>query len=119
MPPLFGGPAAGSDSDLVIASGAWTATANVSWLHATASGTNNGRATFTFDANTQWLARQRTISANRDVRNQSLAYKKIPFLGDLPVLGWLFKNRRENDDRTEILVFITPKITNRALLRCK
>ena len=46
-------------------------------------------------------------------------FQGIPFLGDLPVLGWLFKNRRENDDRTEILVFITPKITNRALLSCK
>jgi type IV pilus assembly protein PilQ len=52
-------------------------------------------------------------------RNSGLAYKKIPFFGDLPVLGWLFKNRRENDDRTEILVFITPRITNRALLRCQ
>ena len=52
-------------------------------------------------------------------RNSGLAYKKIPLLGDLPVLGWLFKSRRENDDRTEILVFITPKIVNRALLRCK
>ncbi|HEU4728323.1 MAG TPA: type IV pilus secretin PilQ, partial [Kofleriaceae bacterium] len=52
-------------------------------------------------------------------RNSGLAYKKVPLLGDIPVLGWLFKNRRENDDRTEILVFITPKITNRALLRCK
>ncbi len=51
-------------------------------------------------------------------RNASVAYKKIPFLGDLPVLGWLFKNRREEDDRTEILVFITPKITNKASLRC-
>ena len=44
---------------------------------------------------------------------------KVPFFGDLPVLGWLFKNRRENDDRTEILVFITPKITNKASLRCQ
>ncbi|HMG53824.1 MAG TPA: hypothetical protein VK601_10080, partial [Kofleriaceae bacterium] len=52
-------------------------------------------------------------------RNTGLAYKKVPLLGDLPVLGWLFKNRRANDDRTEILVFITPKITNRALLSCK
>jgi type IV pilus assembly protein PilQ len=52
-------------------------------------------------------------------RNSGLAYRKIPLLGDLPVLGWLFKNRRENDDRTEILVFITPRITNRALLPCK
>ena len=51
-------------------------------------------------------------------RNTGLAYKKVPFFGDLPVLGWLFKNRRENDDRTEILVFSTPKITNKAALRC-
>ncbi len=52
-------------------------------------------------------------------RNTGLSYKKFPFLGDLPVIGWLFKNRRENDDRTEILVFITPKITNKAMLRCQ
>jgi type IV pilus assembly protein PilQ len=52
-------------------------------------------------------------------RNSGLAYKKVPFFADIPVLGWFFKNRRENDDRTEILVFITPKITNRARLRCQ
>jgi type IV pilus assembly protein PilQ len=52
-------------------------------------------------------------------RNSGLAYKQIPFFGDLPVIGWLFKNRRENDDRTEILVFITPKITNKAQLSCQ
>ena len=43
----------------------------------------------------------------------------MPFLADLPVLGWFFKTRRENDERAEVLVFITPKITNRALLRCQ
>jgi type IV pilus assembly protein PilQ len=52
-------------------------------------------------------------------RNTGLAYKKFPFLADIPVIGWLFKSRRENDDRTEILVFITPKITNRAVLNCQ
>jgi len=52
-------------------------------------------------------------------RNSGLAFRKIPFFGDLPVLGWFFKNRRENDDRTEILVFITPKITNKAQLNCQ
>ena len=51
-------------------------------------------------------------------RNTGLAYKKVPFFADIPVIGWFFKNRRENDDRTEILVFITPKITNKASLRC-
>jgi len=35
-------------------------------------------------------------------------------LADLPVLGALFRARRENDDRTEFLVFITPRIANRA-----
>ncbi|CAN5887976.1 hypothetical protein BH11MYX2_BH11MYX2_06750 [soil metagenome] len=52
-------------------------------------------------------------------RNTGLSYKKLPFLGDLPVIGWLFKSRRENDDRTEILVFITPRIMNRAVLGCQ
>ncbi|HUQ01772.1 MAG TPA: type IV pilus secretin PilQ, partial [Kofleriaceae bacterium] len=51
-------------------------------------------------------------------RNSGLSYSKIPFFGDLPVLGWLFKNRRETDDRAELLIFITPKITNKASLRC-
>ena len=31
----------------------------------------------------------------------------------------VFKTRRENDERSEVLVFITPKITNRANLRCQ
>jgi type IV pilus assembly protein PilQ len=52
-------------------------------------------------------------------RNTGLGYHKVPFLAEIPVLGWLFKNRQENDDRTEVLVFITPKITNRAFLRCQ
>jgi type IV pilus assembly protein PilQ len=47
-------------------------------------------------------------------RNSGLNYAKVPFLADIPVLGALFRNRRENDDRTEFLVFITPRIANRA-----
>lgn len=52
-------------------------------------------------------------------RNAGLSYSKVPFFGDLPVLGWFFKNRSETDQRTEVLVFITPKITNKAFLRCQ
>jgi type IV pilus assembly protein PilQ len=47
-------------------------------------------------------------------RNTGLAYTKVPWFADIPVIGWLFKNRRENDDRTELLIFITPRIVNRA-----
>ena len=40
---------------------------------------------------------------------------KVPFFGDLPYLGWLFKNREWISDKTELLVFITPKIINEGL----
>jgi type IV pilus assembly protein PilQ len=43
-----------------------------------------------------------------------MATAKVPFFAELPFIGILFKNRRENDDRTEFLVFITPRIVNRA-----
>ena len=35
---------------------------------------------------------------------------RIPFFGDLPYIGWLFKNREWVDDKTELLIFITPRI---------
>ena len=36
--------------------------------------------------------------------------QRIPFFGDLPYIGWLFKSREWIDDKTELLVFITPRI---------
>jgi type IV pilus assembly protein PilQ len=60
-----------------------------------------------------------TVMGGITTRNTGLSYNKVPFFGDLPVLGWFFKRRRENDDRTELLIFITPKITNKAFLRCE
>lgn len=36
--------------------------------------------------------------------------KKIPVLGDIPVLGWLFKNRSTDNRKVNLLVFITPRI---------
>jgi type IV pilus assembly protein PilQ len=35
---------------------------------------------------------------------------KIPLLGDIPVLGWLFKTNQVTKAKKELLVFITPKI---------
>ena len=40
---------------------------------------------------------------------------RIPFFGDLPYIGWLFKNREWIDDKTELLIFITPKILSEGL----
>ncbi|MBF0803501.1 MULTISPECIES: type IV pilus secretin PilQ [unclassified Neisseria] len=35
---------------------------------------------------------------------------KVPLLGDIPVLGNLFKSRTRNEKRRELLIFITPRI---------
>lgn len=36
--------------------------------------------------------------------------KKVPLLGDIPILGWLFKNTSSEVRKTNLLVFITPRI---------
>ncbi|HSY29768.1 MAG TPA: type IV pilus secretin PilQ, partial [Burkholderiaceae bacterium] len=43
----------------------------------------------------------------QDVENN---VTKTPFLGDIPILGNLFKTTSKSDTRTELLIFITPKI---------
>ncbi|MDX1432566.1 MAG: type IV pilus secretin PilQ [Gammaproteobacteria bacterium] len=36
--------------------------------------------------------------------------EKVPFFGDLPYLSWLFKTTSVRDEKTELLIFVTPKI---------
>lgn len=38
--------------------------------------------------------------------------RKIPFLGDLPVVGGLFRNTVKRDEKSELLIFVTPRIVN-------
>ncbi len=40
---------------------------------------------------------------------------KVPFLGDLPVLGYFFRHTLQSDERRELLIFVTPKILKDAL----
>jgi type IV pilus assembly protein PilQ len=40
---------------------------------------------------------------------------KVPFFGDLPIIGNAFKRRSKVDDKTELLIFITPKIMDESL----
>ena len=35
---------------------------------------------------------------------------KVPVLGDIPVLGYLFKTRTRTNNKDELLIFVTPKI---------
>ena len=47
-------------------------------------------------------------------RNTGISSARVPFFSDIPILGWFFRNKKENDNRSEFLVFITPRIVNRA-----
>jgi type IV pilus assembly protein PilQ len=60
-----------------------------------------------------------TVIGGIYTRNTGKSYSKVPFFGDLPILGYFFRNKKENDERTEVLIFLTPKITNKASLRCE
>lgn len=40
---------------------------------------------------------------------------KVPFLGDLPLIGYLFRQNSKVDDKEELLIFITPKILKESL----
>lgn len=40
---------------------------------------------------------------------------KVPFFGDIPLLGWLFKNKEVKDNKTELLIFLTPRILSENL----
>ena len=47
--------------------------------------------------------------------NKSHTVNKVPFFGDLPVLGNLFRDTVNQNSRNELLIFITPKIINNNL----
>jgi general secretion pathway protein D len=36
--------------------------------------------------------------------------RKIPLLGDIPILGWLFKFDSKRTEKTNLLIFLTPTI---------
>lgn len=38
----------------------------------------------------------------------------VPWIGEVPVLGWLFKKTLRTDARDELLIFISPRIVNRS-----
>jgi type IV pilus assembly protein PilQ len=46
------------------------------------------------------------------VQDERTDITKVPLFGDIPVLGNLFKNNAKHDNKTELLVFITPRIVD-------
>ena len=48
-------------------------------------------------------------------RDKNTNITKVPWFGDVPVLGWLFKNKSVGDNKTELLIFLTPRILSEEL----
>jgi general secretion pathway protein D len=71
-----------------------------------------GLPTTTRTAITEVMVRDRdTIAMGGLLRDREVvSNNKVPLLGDIPVLGWLFKNKSRTVEKVNILFFMTPKI---------
>jgi type IV pilus assembly protein PilQ len=67
------------------------------------------------EARTQLLVKdgETAVIGGIFTRNTALSRKSVPFFGDLPLLGWLFRSSSKVDKRSELLIFVTPRIVNR------
>ncbi|MFN0061975.1 MAG: type IV pilus secretin PilQ [Myxococcaceae bacterium] len=54
-----------------------------------------------------------TVIGGIYVRRSANQTDMVPFLGRIPILGFFFKNTFEQEQRQELLIFITPRILNR------
>lgn len=58
-----------------------------------------------------WLKNEETIVLGGVFQHSMLSMvDKVPLLGDIPVLGHLFKRQSEKVDKRELLIFVTPKV---------
>jgi len=71
-----------------------------------------GAATNTRSIITEVMVKDRdTIAMGGLLRDKEIVqYSKVPLLGDIPVLGWLFKNKSRSVEKVNMLFFLTPKI---------
>lgn len=58
--------------------------------------------------------RQTAVLGGLVSHTQTDTVTKLPLLGDIPILGHLFKNTVQNDSRSNLMVFITPHIIRSA-----
>jgi len=60
-----------------------------------------------------------TVIGGIYTRNMASSKKKVPFFADLPLIGSLFSSWSETDSRSELLIFVTPRIVNRQASRVR
>jgi general secretion pathway protein D len=73
-----------------------------------------GKATTTRAVVTEVMVRDKdTIAMGGLLRDrETVSLNKVPLLGDIPILGWLFKSKNKRIDKTNLLFFLTPTIVS-------
>ena len=66
------------------------------------------------EATTELLVQngETTVIGGIYVDNDTFTDSGVPFLMDIPILGWLFKSNNQKKTKSELLIFITPKIVS-------
>jgi general secretion pathway protein D len=64
----------------------------------------------TAETNVQVRDGQTVVIAGLVGDNVDVSTTKVPCLGDIPIVGWLFKSESRNTTRTNLLIFLTPYI---------
>lgn len=76
------------------------------------SATGDALTEFKREANTTVMVKDRhtLVLGGLMQDNDNVTVSKVPFLGDIPVIGWAFKKRSIEQRKTNLLIFITPSI---------
>lgn len=76
--------------------------------------TTGGPALLTRKARTEFNVRagETIVLSGLIQRNRSTDIDKVPLLGDIPLLGPLFRSRRFQNKETELVVFVTPSVVD-------
>jgi type IV pilus assembly protein PilQ len=48
--------------------------------------------------------------------DRGVTYTKVPFLADLPLIGWLFKSKVTREEKRELMIFITPRVVRQEVI---
>ncbi|MEZ7279159.1 secretin N-terminal domain-containing protein [Pseudoalteromonas sp. 68 DY56-GL68] len=85
---------------------------NISNISPDSSGAGNNPSIFERTLNTEVVAGngQTVMLGGLISENKSNGASSVPFFGDLPVLGHLFRTDSSSSDKTELVILVTPKI---------
>jgi type IV pilus assembly protein PilQ len=75
---------------------------------ATAPSINTKKAT----TELQVMNGETTVIGGIYVDNDTVSDTGVPFLMDIPLLGWMFKSNTTSKTKTELLIFITPRVVS-------